>query len=454
MDIKKNDVIKIEIEDVTFDGNGVGKIDGMVIFVPNSAVGDILNVKILKVKKNYAFAKIEEFIRKSEDRIDLDCKSAGKCGGCVFRHINYNSELRLKELRVRGAIERIAGIKDLKIEKIIGSDKTNSYRNKAQLPIGKNKEGNYQLGFYASRSHRIVECEDCQLHPEIFNDLIRAFKFWLEKTNVSVYNESTGNGILRHLYLRIAEATGEIMVCIVANSSKLPHEAELIECLRNSCPNVSSIILNLNFEETNVILGKANKVLWGNPYITDVMCGLKFNISPNSFYQVNKPQAEKLYSLARKYANLNGDEILLDLYCGTGTIGLTMAKECKKLIGVEIVKQAVEDAKENAKNNNINNAEFICADALQATDILIEKGELPDVVIIDPPRKGCNEGLINIIADKMRPKRVVYVSCDPATLARDLKIFGAKNYVSQVLTPVDMFPRTSHVESVVLLSRL
>lgn len=451
MTIKKNDVIELKIEDVTFDGNGIGKINGMVVFVPNCAVGDSLKVKILKIKKNYAFAKIENYIKKSKDRIDVDCENAEKCGGCVFRHINYEAELKLKESRVKDAIERIGGIKDLKIENIIGSERVDNYRNKAQLPICKNKYGQYELGFFAPHSHRVIECKNCFLHSPAFNDIIRAFKRWATQTKASVYDEKTGEGMLRHLYIRIAESTGEIMVCVVTNSVRLENEKQLVEDLKNCSKNIVSIVVNSNFDNTNVILGQGNRVIWGKPYITDMMCGLKFNISPNSFYQVNKLQAEKIYSLARRYADLNSDAILLDLYCGTGTIGLTMARDCKKLIGVEIVEQAIENAKENAKVNHIDNSEFICADALKSVEILLKKGELPDVVIIDPPRKGCSEDLIHIITEKMLPKRVVYVSCDPATLARDLKIFKAKHYEPRVLTPVDMFPRTSHVECIVLL---
>lgn len=453
MSLKKNDLVELEIVDVTVDGSGIGKAGGMVVFVPNSAIGDILKVKILKTKKNYAFAKIDEYIRKSIDRIDVDCKNAGRCGGCTFRHISYDVELKLKESRVRDAIERIGGIKNLKIEKIISSKKIENYRNKAQLPISKNKEGLYELGFFAPHSHRVIECNHCRLHPDVFNDIIKIFKSWTERNKISVYDEKTGKGILRHLYIRIAEATGEIMVCIVANAIRLLNEDQLVEDLKEYSKGIQSIILNSNFDNTNVILGQKNRVLWGKPSIMDIMCGLKFNISPNSFYQINRSQAEKLYSIARDYAGLNGAEILLDLYCGTGTIGLTMAKDCKKLIGVEVVKSAIENANENAKINHITNAEFICSDALKSVEILVKRDELPDVVLIDPPRKGCSEELINIITERMSPDRIVYVSCDPATLARDLKIFNAKGYDLKILTPVDMFPRTAHVECVVLMSR-
>lgn len=454
MSIKKNDLVELKIVDVTLDGSGIGKSDGMAVFVPNSAVGDIIKVKILKVKRNYAFAKIEEYIKKSVDRIDIDCENSGKCGGCTFRHINYEAELKLKESRVKEVIERIGGIKDLKIEKIIGSERINNYRNKAQLPICKNKYGLYELGFFAPHSHRVVECRHCLLHPEVFNNIINVFKSWAEKVKISVYDERTRKGVLRHLYLRLAEATGEIMVCVVANATSLTGEELLVKGLRECSKDVKSIVLNSNFDATNVILGQNNRVIWGKPYITDIMCSLNFNISPNSFYQINKSQAERLYSIARKYAGLKKDEVLLDLYCGTGTIGLTMAMDCKKLIGVEIVKQAVKNANENARINHITNVDFICADALKSAETLVKKGELPDVVVIDPPRKGCSEELINIITEKILPKRVVYVSCDPATLARDLKIFKIKNFKPLMLTPVDMFPRTSHVECVVLMSRV
>lgn len=454
MSIKKNDIVEILIDAMTSEGNGIGRLDGMVIFVPASAVGDKLKVKILKVKKNYAFGKIEEILEPSKSRIKSDCMQYLKCGGCVYRHINYNEEKKIKKQKVIDALKKIGGFENIKVNDIIGSKNVDNYRNKAQLPIGKNKDGDYELGFFANHSHRIVNCTECNLQPDIFKKVIDIFKVWLEETSPTVYDEKTGKGLLRHLYIRQAENESkiELMVCIIINSDQLPMEKLLVEYLTQAIPQIKSIIVNINKDKTNVIMGKKCKTLWGKDYITDKLCDKNFNISAHSFYQVNKKQAEVLYQLAATYANCNKSDILLDLYCGTGTIGLTMADKCKKLIGVEIVSEAIENAKNNSKINNVNNAEFICSDAEKAADMLLERGEHPNVIIVDPPRKGCSMSLINTIV-KMNPERIVYVSCDPATLARDLKILAEKKYNIIEVTPVDMFPQTSHVETVCLLSR-
>lgn len=452
MYIKKNDIIQIEITGVTAECSGVGRFDGMAVFIPAAAVGDILSVKILKVAKNYAFGKIESIITPSEDRISLDCPQFLKCGGCVFRHISYSSELKAKEQRVRDAIKRIGGFDDIDIRPIVGADSCNNYRNKAQLPIGVGKDGKITMGFFANHSHRIVECFDCSLQSKEFGRAINVFKAWADKYSIAPYNEANHTGVLRHLYLRIAQATGEIMVCVVANSKNLPHENELINMLKENVPNLASIILNVNTKKTNVITGDTCRTLWGKDYITDELCGLRFNISPLSFYQVNRVQAQRLYQIANKYASLTKEDTLLDLYCGTGTIGLTMANQVKELIGVEIIEQAVENAYENAKLNNIKNARFICSDASKAACDLKQQNISPNIIVIDPPRKGCDASLIDTIIS-MEPDRIVYISCDPATLARDLKIFNEKGYKPQALTPVDLFPRTAHVECVTFLRR-
>ena len=453
MTIKKNDVINLKITSATAEGSGVGKTqDGIAVFVPLSAVGDELEVRILKTKKTYAFGKIERIIKPSDSRIQSDCAEFSKCGGCVWRHISYEAECELKRQKVIDAVTRIGGVSNAVFAPIIACDSINRYRNKAQLPIGRDKNGNVQIGFYAFHSHRIIDCRDCALQPEIFSRVIELTREFIEITDADIYDEQTGKGRLRHLYIRMGEITGELMVCYVVNGNVLKQEDLLIKMLRDNLPNLRSVIINSNREKTNVILGSKNRTAYGSDYITDELCGLKFKISPFSFWQVNRRQAEKLYNKAKEYANLKSDEILLDLYCGTGTIGLTMAKYCKALIGVEIVEDAIKDAEENAVVNGIENARFICADAPKAAEKLKNEGLKPDVIILDPPRKGCGEELVNTIF-KMAPDRVVYVSCDPATLARDLKYFTQGNYSVKEITPCDMFSRTAHIESVCLITK-
>ena len=450
--MKKNDIVKIKITSATAEGSGVGKTeDNIVVFVPMTAIGDEIEARILKVKKTYAFGKIEKIITPSAARISPDCPNFSKCGGCVWRHISYDEELKIKSKKVKDAVERIGGI-STEFRPIIGSERVNRYRNKAQLPIGRDREGGAVLGFYAFHSHRIIDCDDCALQPEIFKTVMDVTRDFIERTNTDIYDESTGKGRLRHLYIRLGEVTNELMVCYVVNGNGLKQEDMLVKMLRESLPNLKTVVFNSNREKTNVILGNKNRVAYGKGYITDVLCRLKFKISPFSFWQVNRAQAEKLYSKAKEYAKLSGDEVLLDLYCGTGTIGLTMAQDCKQLVGVEIVEDAVNDAKANAEANEINNARFICADAPTAAEQLRKEGTAPDVVILDPPRKGCGEELVKTIR-KMNPKRVVYVACDPATLARDLKYFSENGYITHEVTPCDMFPRTAHCESVALLTK-
>lgn len=453
MDLKKNDIINLKITSATAEGNGVGKTeDGIAIFVPLSAIGDELEVKILKTKKTYAFGKIEKIITPSPARINVDCPQFSKCGGCTWRHISYEEELKIKSMRVYDAITRIGGISKTEFKPIISCENNLRYRNKAQFPAGIDKDGNVIFGFYSFHTHRIIDCNDCLLQPEIFNKIIEISKNFINQTNNDIYNETTGKGKLRHLYIRIGEITGEIMVCYVVNGNGLKQEDLLVKMLVDNIQNIKSIIINSNREKTNVILGKKNRTVYGKDYITDILCGLRFKISPFSFWQVNRSQAEKLYSKAKEYANLSSNDILLDLYCGTGTIGLTMAKECKTLVGVEIVEDAISDAKENALNNNITNARFICADSSKATEQLEKEGLKPNVIILDPPRKGCDSELIKTIF-KMSPKKIVYVSCDPATLARDLQLLEQGGYITKEITPCDMFSRTAHVETVVLMSR-
>ncbi|MBE6750709.1 MAG: 23S rRNA (uracil(1939)-C(5))-methyltransferase RlmD [Ruminococcaceae bacterium] len=444
--MKKNDEIILEITDITREGSGVGKYNDMVIFVPLTAIGDIARVKILKVKKSFCYGKAEEILTPSKDRITPDCDVFSKCGGCVYRHMAYSAECALKENQVYEVIKRI-GKTDLKPNKIIGAEYTERYRNKAQFPISCDGKA----GFYAFHSHRIIPCNNCLLQPEIFAAIVAVFEEWISDFGINIYDETAHTGLLRHIYIRLAEKTQEIMVTAVINGNSLPHSDQLVERLKNVCGSaLKSVQLNINKTDTNVILGDKCKVLYGQEYITDILCGVRVRLSPLSFYQVNRTMAERLYEKAAEYAEPT-NKTVLDLYCGAGTIGLSMAKRAKKIIGVEIVPEAVEDAKFNARLGSIQNAEFICADAADAAEKLAKSGISADVVIVDPPRKGCSEELIGTIAEKFSPERVVYVSCDPATLARDMEIFSHLGYTLKEYTPVDLFPRTAHVETVALL---
>ncbi|MBQ8056768.1 MAG: 23S rRNA (uracil(1939)-C(5))-methyltransferase RlmD [Ruminococcus sp.] len=439
---------------MTSDGSGVGKADSMVIFVPDTAVGDVCDVRILKVKKNVCYGKVEKIIERSDDRVDPVCPVSSRCGGCVYRHMSYDAELRIKHKKVYDAVTRIGKVDGDKVKEIIGAyeNQTNRYRNKAQIPVGLSKTGEVEMGFYSRHSHRIAPCDDCLLSPEIFTQISDTFKEFVTKYPYLIYSEEKHSGKIRHLYLRIGEKTGEVMVCVVVNGRSFDHQDELFNSIIEKYPEVKSIVINVNKAKTNVILGYENIVVFGKESITDVLCGLKFELSPLAFYQVNRTQAQRLYEKAKEYADLSGNEVLIDLYCGTGTIGLSMANSCKTLIGVEIIDEAIENAKKNAENNGISNARFICGDAEKAATELQKEGITPDVIIVDPPRKGLTEKLIHTIVE-MNPKRVVYVSCDPATLGRDLKIFEELQYFAKEITPVDLFPRTAHCESVCLLSK-
>lgn len=449
MNLKKNDIYETEITGMTTEGSGVGKIDGTAVFITNTAIGDVIKTKIIKTSKNYAIGRIEEIITPSPDRITPDCKYFSQCGGCTYRHITYEAECNIKYQRVKDAVSRIGGFDNLTVNPIVAGQSRNCYRNKSQLPVGTDSKGNLIMGFYAYHSHRIIDSDSCNLQPEVFSTISNIVREWAIKNKIKPYNEENHTGLLRHLYIRYAEITGEIMVCLVINGDTISSTKSLVEKLK-VIDGFKSLQLNINKDKTNVILGKKCITLYGSDYITDILCGLKFNISPLSFYQVNRTQAEKLYSIAQEFAQLQPDDILLDLYCGTGTIGLSMADKVKKLVGVEIIPQAIENAKKNAQLNNITNADFICADATKAAIKLEKQGIKPTVIIVDPPRKGCDKQLIETISN-MSPQRVVYVSCDSATMARDIKIFNQLGYTPQQVTPVDMFPGTSHVEAVACL---
>ena len=450
--LKKNDTVKLNITSLTSDGDGVARTEeGIVVFIPNTAVGDVVEALVLKVKKNIAFAKPLRVITPSPDRIEPDCPVADRCGGCVYRHISYEAELRAKRQKVIDAVTRIGGLDSGLVRDIIPSENIDGYRNKAMIPVGLDKNGEVVMGFYSRHSHRIVPCAECRLSPAVFNRISEDFFSFIKQRPALVYTPENRRGI-RHLYLRYAETTDSVMLCIVAGAPRFDGDRELFDSLTGKYPQIKGIVINVNLDDTNVVLGRDTYPVFGKEYITDTLCGLRFELSPQSFYQVNRAQTERLYAKAREYAALNGECSLLDLYCGTGTIGLSMASACRELIGVEIIPQAVENARENARRNGVTNARFICGDASAAALTLKEEGTAPDVIIVDPPRKGLTPELIATIAD-MDPSRVVYVSCDPATLARDLKLFAELGYITQELTPVDMFPRTSHVETVVLLRR-
>ena len=453
----KNQLIPLTITAMSAEGQGIGRFKeagderGMAVFVPFTAIGDEIVCRVLKVQKSLAYGKIEELVRPSEDRVQtVDCPAFGKCGGCVYRHITYEAELKCKWQRVADALSRIGGL-TITPNPIVPCENPNRYRNKAQYPVAAG-EHRPIVGLYAARSHRVIEQRDCLLQPEVFEAALSVVAAWAKRHRVPIYDETTGEGVLRHIYIREGEKSGERMVCLVCTNGKLPHTEELVESLKTAVSGLSSVMVNLNTEDTNVVLGKTSYPLFGQPFIVDTLCGLTFRLSPLSFYQVNRRQAERLYELAADAAGLTGEESLLDLYCGTGTIGLSMAHRVRELVGVEVVPQAVEDAKRNAQENGVTNARFIAADAAEAAKRLANEGFMPDVVIIDPPRKGCDAALIDTVVT-MAPKRVVYVSCDPATLARDLKLFAELGYETQSATPVDMFPRTAHVETVGLMIR-
>lgn len=447
--MKKNDIIELEIESLTNEGCGIGRHEGMVVFVPMSAVGDQLQVKLLKVNKSHSYGKIEEIIFPSADRIESDCPVFGKCGGCSFRHISYEVELKAKEGFVRDAFTRIGGLSPDFLP-IIGNDSPDGYRNKAQYPVGKNSDGEYISGFYADRSHRIIPCENCRLEQAVFSE-IRAFILqYCRKKKIAVYNEEEHKGVLRHICIRRGHYSGEINVTIVVRRS-VPELKGLAKELSARFPDIKGITANINKDKTNVIYGDEEADLFGERTITDTMLGKSFSISPKSFYQVNTPMAEKLYALAGSLAEPEGKNII-DLYCGAGTIGLTMADKAKSVIGVEIVESAVENARINKKLNNADNAEFYCGDAGKITDVLREKEVKADVVIVDPARKGCDERTLNNIKT-FDPERIVMVSCNPATAARDCKYLETLGYRTVSVQAADLFSRTVHVECVVLLVR-
>ena len=449
--MKKNEIVRLEIKGMTNEGNGVGKFEEMAIFVPKTAIGDVLDVKIVKVLKSYAFGIVDKIITPSQDRQESNCEVSNKCGGCSFRHITYNAELRIKDNFVRDAFKRIGKL-DIPFEDILGCENDDYYRNKAQYPVAE-VDGKAVCGFYAKRSHRIIPYTHCRLQPEIFADIVNTIIEKVNNIKLIAYNETTQTGLLRHIYIRQGYHTKEIMVCFVVTRWCANELQPVVDKLTHDFSDIKSIVMNKNSKNTNVIMGKECKTIFGNDTITDIMCGNKISLSPLSFYQVNTKQAEKLYTIAKDFAKLKGNEKLIDLYCGAGTIGLSFADNIKSLIGVEIIPEAVENAKKNAKINEIINAKFVCGDASNIAQEFAENGENPDIVVVDPPRKGCQMETLEAIV-KMSPQKVVMISCNPATAARDCAILKDLGYTPIKAQAVDMFPRTTHVETVVLMSKV
>lgn len=440
----KNQIIELNIEAITSEGCGIGHAEGIAVFVPMAAVGDRLRVRIVKVQRSYCYGIIEQIVTPSKDRIDPGCAAFRRCGGCSLRHISYEAELNAKYGWVRDAVQRIGGF-SIEPESILPSPRECGYRNKAQYPFGYGENGAY-TGFFAPRTHTVIPCAECPLQPDIFGEIARMVCRLADIYGISIYEEATGHGLLRHLYLRRAELTGEIMLCLVINGDILPCAEEISAALIEQFPRISTIVLNHNTRRDNVILGERETVLRGKGTITDVLCGVEVTLSPRSFYQVNHDAAELLYRQAAQYAALQEGETLLDLYCGAGTIGLSMVRPGQRLIGVEIVESAVENARRNAEKAGIP-AEFFCADAAKAAKMLAERGLHPDAVVLDPPRKGCDKATLEAVAE-MAPKRIVYISCNPATMARDAALLREMGYTMQRVRPVDLFPRTAHVETV------
>lgn len=449
--IKEKSVIKTEITAVTNEGSGVSRYNGEVVFIPFTAPGDVAEVKIEKVGKSCVYGRLEKIIAPSADRTEPVCPVFGECGGCALRHIDYAAETRIKTGWVAEHIRRIGGF-DLEPLPAVPSPKSDRYRNKAIYQAGRNEKGEIIFGFYRRKSHEIINCEGCLLQPEEFAEILKVIKFFAEQTKISVYDEKQHKGLLRAVYIRKGEQSGEIGICLVINGRRLPQAELLISGLSTRFSGIVSIVLNINEERTNVVLGKRFITLFGRDGISDTLCGVEVDISPAAFYQVNHGAAELLYRKAGELAALTGEETLLDLYCGAGTIGLSMAKNAKRLIGVEIVPQAVENARKNAERMGAANAEFICGDAAEAAQTLQKRGLLPDVVIMDPPRKGCDAATLAAVA-AMKPKRIVMVSCDTATMARDFKALAALGYAPKAAQPVDMFPRTANVECAAVLER-
>ena len=452
MEFRKNDLVTLEIEDCGIDGEGIGKADGFTVFVKDAVIGDTVTAKIIKAKKNYGYGRLMEVLKPSPYRVEPKCEFARQCGGCQLQALSYDQQLVFKTNKVKGHLERIGGFTDIPMEPIIGMDELFHYRNKAQFPVGRNKEGKIVTGFYAGRTHNIIENHDCALGVAENKEVLDRVIAHMEKYGIEPYNEATGKGLVRHVLIRYGYFTKEVMVCLILNGNKIPKEEQLVKSLCE-IPGMTSITINVNKKHSNVILGEEIRLLWGQEYITDRIGDISYQISPLSFYQVNPMQTQKLYAKALEYADLHGEETVWDLYCGIGTISLFLAQKAKFVRGVEIVPAAIENAKENAKLNGLENTEFFVGKAEEVLPREYKKnGVYADVIVVDPPRKGCDETLLETMVE-MNPDRIVYVSCDSATLARDLKYLCERGYELRKVCPVDQFGMTVHVETVVLLSQ-
>lgn len=443
---REGQLCRLVIDGYASDGAGVARLDGMVVFVQGGIRGEACDVRLTHVGRSALWGRVEEVVNPSPARIFPRCLHYTKCGGCQFRHMNYAEELEAKRIRVEDALRRLGGA-EIHVSAILGAEQVDRYRNKAQFPVAKGP----RIGFYRPRSHDVIDVDDCLLQGEAAARLRGAVKEWMAEYSIPAYNERTFTGLVRHVYVRTNRA-GRSLCCLLVNGRGVPREVELVRALRRAEPNLAGIVLGVNEKHNNVILGDSYRTLWGEDFLSDTLCGLTFRLSVPSFYQVNPAQTEVLYGKALEFAGLTGAETVLDLYCGIGTISLVMARKAGMVWGAEVVPQAVDDAIANARRNHIENARFLCADAGEAARYLEGEGVRPDVVCVDPPRKGLAEDVVDTIAD-MGPERVVYVSCDPGTLGRDVKRFAGRGYTLKKAVAVDMFPRTAHVETVVLLSK-
>lgn len=449
-EIKKNNDYCVNIIDINHEGRGVGKIDGFTVFVEGVVVGEQVRIKLIKVNRTYGYGKLLEIIKASDDRVDDVCGVNKRCGGCTIDHVNYLAQCRFKTKLVKDNLERIGDVY-VKVNDILGASNYLYYRNKAQFPV-QNVRGRVRIGFYARNSHNVIPCAECRIQNKKINTVKNIVEKFMQEKRIKGYDEKSKKGIVRHILIRVGENTGEVMVVIVATTRKIPHMYDLVKKLRAGVKGLKSVVLNINFKNTNVILGNKEIVIWGDRYIKDYIGNLKFKISPKSFYQVNTSQTKVLYDKVLEYAKLSKDDVVFDLYCGIGSITMMLASRAKFVYGVEIVEDAVKNAKINASDNGINNVEFVKGKAEDVIPRMYEDGVRADVVVVDPPRKGCDRLLLDTMV-KMKPERIVYVSCNPATLARDVKFLKREGFKVECVQPVDMFPMTMHVECVVLLTR-